>query len=80
MNPTFGSTLKDFLFEPMTIGTTFKMQVEIESAITRFEDRILLENVSISPNYERNYYTIVVNYQIYTTSERGSFEGKLKKL
>jgi len=80
MNLQFGPTLRNFLFEAMTAGSIHKIKTEVEHAIITFENRILLESVDVQPDYDNNYYTISVYYQIYTTSERGVFEGKLKKL
>ena len=78
MNPEFGSTLRYILFDPMDDITNDLIQKEIEAAIERWEDRIVVTEVISEIDYDRNYYIINIYYIIGGTRQRESFTAAIK--
>tara|TARA_A100001201_G_scaffold74108_2_gene67335 strand:- start:921 stop:1322 length:402 start_codon:yes stop_codon:yes gene_type:complete len=62
--PTFGSRVSESLFENMDEYTSLAIREEIESSIRRFEPRVSLSSVTVSPNFEANQYDVVIRYRI----------------
>lgn len=80
MNPMFGSSLYSLLFDPMTPETTEDIQYEINNAISRWEDRVVVDNVEVQPNYDNNYYDIRIHVTVVKTQSKASIPLKLNNL
>ena len=71
MQPLYGCSLQDFLFEPMTTVLITRMTDRIERAIISFEPRVRVLNVSIDDLVaEAGKIDIHVHYEIKTTNSR----------
>jgi phage baseplate assembly protein W len=63
-NPSFGTNLDAVLFEPISAITTNTLQQEITNAIKNYEPRVLLQNVVVSPDPEKNLYTVTLTFYL----------------
>lgn len=61
--PTFGTFLDEFLFEPISDRTARRIGDAIYNGITKFENRVQVQNITITPMYDDNMY--VVNITLY---------------
>lgn len=63
MMPTFGTTIPDKLFEPLTTSVLSDIKAELQ-AVVNYDPRVSLRNLSVVPDYDRNSVTctIDVNY------------------
>ena len=66
LNPEFGLDLRQYIFEPVTRERAFDMQRTIFSGITRFEPRIVVQQVIVVPNYDAMEYNITISYSVPT--------------
>jgi phage baseplate assembly protein W len=73
MQPTYGSRLKDYLFEPMDSSLQAQLKDLIKTAILYFEPRILLEKVSLDATANEGVVTIEIDYRIRGTNSRYNF-------
>jgi phage baseplate assembly protein W len=72
-NPTYGTNVWLYLFEPFTQTTASSIADEIESAITFWEgSRIKLTNINTVMDFNNLAYIITIYYQILSTSISGS--------
>jgi phage baseplate assembly protein W len=62
--PEFGTDINRSLFENMTPFNAGIIKDQIESSITRFEPRVDLVEVIVSPNYDNNEYEVTINYKV----------------
>ena len=62
--PTFGSRVSQMLFENMDEITSLSIRDEIENSIRRFEPRVDLKSVQVTPDFDSNQYDVVITYQI----------------
>jgi phage baseplate assembly protein W len=62
MLPTFGCGLRRYLMEPNTTATRASMQQEIEDALSRWEPRIQLTNVAVTPGDDPSLVWIEIAY------------------
>ena len=69
MNPTYGSDIRSYLFEPLDYGTAAQIKGNIQSTIDRFEPRISISELKCVPNYNDNGFDVEMTYII-----RGSDE------
>ena len=70
MRPTFGINILDYIFESNTaiLGSTVRSQVV--DAITRFEERILVEDVTVQRNEE--VMVVGISYIVKATRQTDS--------
>jgi uncharacterized protein len=54
MRPTFGCNLRSLVFAPNTKATANLARHYVEEALRTWEPRIILENVTVSNDYETN--------------------------
>lgn len=78
MQPTFGSDLHTFLFDPIDIITERLMKQEILTALSTWEDRIDITRISVKGDEDSNSYVIGIGYFISKTRQEGFFEGRVK--
>lgn len=78
--PEFGGGLKQFLFEPNTVGTRHLIQDRITKALEGWEPRIRLETVTVDEDpadAESAVATIIYELVATQTNERVSLNVKL---
>jgi uncharacterized protein len=62
MLPTFGCGLRRYLMQPNTTATRASMQQDIEDALGRWEPRIRLTNVAVTPGEDPSLVWIEIAY------------------
>jgi phage baseplate assembly protein W len=62
MLPTFGCGLRRYLMEPNTAATQASMQRDIDAALGRWEPRIQLTNVAVTPGEDPSLVWIEISY------------------
>ena len=67
MNPTYGSDIRSYLFEPMDYGTANQIKNNISDTIETFEPRIRVLQISATPNFDDNGFDITMTYSIVGT-------------
>ena len=67
MNPTYGSDIRSYLFEPMDFGTANQIKNNIRDTIETFEPRIRVLQISATPNFDDNGFDITMTYSIVGT-------------
>ena len=69
MFPEFASNLWEYIFEPMDEITAQSIGEETLATIEKWEDRVIIENVNIEPDYHWNLYRITVNFRLINSSQ-----------
>jgi phage baseplate assembly protein W len=69
-NPNIGSRITQLLFEPVDFINATSIREEVEYTIGAFEPRVLLNSVSVDPNYDDNGYDILIDYSIVGLPEK----------
>lgn len=72
--------LRSKLFELADMFTVISIKTAIESALKKYEQRIVLEEVSVLDRSERNGYEVTIQYRIKSTSESEITKLYLKRL
>jgi len=67
--PDLGAGLKEMLFEPMTELTATRISNRIRTAVEIQEPRVIVEQVTVTPNEERQLYDIFVTCTIKDTTQ-----------
>jgi uncharacterized protein len=62
MLPAFGCGLRRYLMEPNTLTTRSAMERDIEDALNRWEPRIQLTNVAVTPDKDPSLVWVEVSY------------------
>lgn len=62
MLPDFGCGLRRYLMEPNSLATRTSMEVDITAALTRWEPRIRLTNVAVTPSEDPSLVWIEIGY------------------
>jgi uncharacterized protein len=60
--PDFGSRLSELVFAPMNMQTLLLLRLHVQEALTRWEPRIVLDDVRTEPDPGQGYVDIVVEY------------------
>lgn len=68
----YGCPLRKYAFEVMNIGMETRLRDEIEKAVTLFEPRIQLEQVSFETDQENSILQIKLEYTICKTNRRSN--------
>lgn len=63
-NPDFGSNVDALLFENISFMAASALEKEITVAITNYEPRINLKNVTVQPYPDRNAYDVTLTFFI----------------
>ena len=66
-HPEISSGVRDMLFELMTPVTAAILARQIENVIENFEPRARLVGVRTIPDYDRNSYTVTVEFYVVNT-------------
>ena len=64
LNPEFGNTLYEFLYEPINDITAKNIGVEINKLFQKWEPRVRITNINIHPDSDNNQYDVTVSYTI----------------
>ena len=67
MNPTYGSDIRSYLFEPMDFGTANQIKNNIRDTIETYEPRIRVLQISATPNFDDNGFDITMTYNVIGT-------------
>lgn len=65
LNPTFGASLEQYIFESITPTTTKNLENIVKTAISTEFPSVKLNNVTVIPMYDSNTITIKIDYSIY---------------
>lgn len=63
MRPEFGAGLRRYLMRPNTVATRTQLQQAVANALTRWEPRIQLQRVDVTPGEDPALVLISVDYQ-----------------
>lgn len=70
MRPEFGCRIHEYIFAPANSGTTAAVEAEVRQALTRWEPRIDLRDVKVTPNPGTlGLLLIEISYQIKATND-----------
>jgi len=64
LNPDFGVSLDQYLFNSITTTNGRAIANEILRGITKYEPRISVSNINVTPDFESNLYRIEVYYTL----------------
>jgi phage baseplate assembly protein W len=79
-DPDFGSDVRRLLFENLDTITASVLEREIETCITNYEPRVILNGVSVSPDFENNSFKVDMQFSIQNTSEPVTISFLLERL
>jgi phage baseplate assembly protein W len=69
--PSFGGGLRDFLFEPNTVATRFRIQDRITKALAFWEPRITVTSVTVEPDPDDDQAAVAtIEYRLVATQEK----------
>jgi phage baseplate assembly protein W len=74
MNRDFGSRLEELLFEPNDAILDIKLRNAVVEAISKFEPRVVINQVLIDRSQNQRAVTITVEYTIIRTREQSQAE------
>ncbi|OUW81696.1 MAG: hypothetical protein CBD74_07975 [Saprospirales bacterium TMED214] len=63
-NPSFGTDITGLLFETMDATTASAIEDQIRYSIGKFERRVNLTKIEVTPNYDANEFDVVIYYDI----------------
>lgn len=79
-NP-IGSGLIQFLFRPMNNDTVRDIRNEIKRLILRWEPRVILTRLDVTPNYDQNYYDLDMTFRVKSLGNvQRNFSTKIRSL
>lgn len=64
MLPTFAYNIYNLLFEPMDEITARQIGEGILDSIMEWDDRVVMENIYVIPEYDSNKYKIKLNFRL----------------
>jgi uncharacterized protein len=69
--PEYGLDLRQFLFSPINESTARIISSKITNTIKKYEPRVQVTNISVTPQPDNNLYTIIliINIPILNTSQ-----------
>ena len=68
----YGCSLRRYAFEPLTVQTTVRLRNDISRAVTLYEPRIELEDVSFEEQPEKGLLLIHLTYTVVRTNNRNN--------
>lgn len=77
-NPLFGSNIKKYLFDKLSLESAIEIETEIEFALTNFEPRIKINEIIVDLNYTNDAYDVSINYTTVSLKEDITFEFALE--
>jgi phage baseplate assembly protein W len=80
-DPEFGTSIKKLLFNQMDVITEHLMRSELIDTIERYEPRVIIDDVSVTADYDSNLYRIQIIYRIIKSPDvQEKFVSVLKRL
>lgn len=80
-DPEFGTSIKKLLFNQMDVITEHLMRSELIDTIERYEPRVIIDDVSVTADYDSNLYKIQIIYRIIKSPDvQEKFVSVLKRL
>lgn len=67
--PEFAGSLWEYLFEPMDEVTAQSIGEDLLESIERWDNRVIIENIYVTPNYSMSRYDIQVNFRIRNSNQ-----------
>lgn len=64
LDPNIGGNIKGFLFEPMTGLNASVLEDYIDEVIQNYEPRATIQQITATPDYDRNSYDISIMFSI----------------
>jgi phage baseplate assembly protein W len=67
--PEIGSSVRSLLFEPMDTITAASLERAIAETLENYEPRVTVDEVSVSPDYDNNTYSVGMTFTIINRTE-----------
>ena len=67
--PEIGSSVRALLFEPMDTITASALKRAIVETLGNYEPRVTVDEVSVSPDYDNNTYSVGMTFKIINRTE-----------
>lgn len=80
MQPDIYSGLKGHLFEPLDAITASAISNEISAVINKYEPRVSLTNVNVTPDYDNNGYSASLTFFIVNQTNPITVEFFLERI
>ena len=64
VDPDFGSSVSEILFENVDDITAVSIKDEISSSLANYEPRVELIDVKVDPNFDENQFDVLITYRI----------------
>lgn len=74
-HPEIAGSIRELLFEPMTMNTAIGIESRVEFLIKQFEPRAELIDVVAKPDYGKNSYEVTITFKI--TNQLNPIEQKI---
>tara|TARA_B100000287_G_scaffold427564_1_gene477395 strand:- start:646 stop:1071 length:426 start_codon:yes stop_codon:yes gene_type:complete len=78
--PEIGSGIRGLLFEPMTELTAHFLQVKIAEVLNEYEPRVILSDIKVRSERDRNSYGVSIEFIIVGTQEPVVVDTFLERL
>lgn len=78
--PDVGSSIRQYLFEPMTPFTAISLKNEIDQTLRNYESRINLLSVQVIPAYEQNSYLVRLVFYIINKPDPITYNVSLERI
>jgi phage baseplate assembly protein W len=79
-HPEIGSGIRGLLFEPMTELTSHFMRQRLSDMLNEYEPRIVVKNIKVRPDGDRNSYFCSITFTIIGTLEPVVVETFLERI
>jgi len=80
MLPTFALNLYGLLFDPIDDITAERIGETMLESLQMWEDRIIIEDIYVIPEYDTNQYKIRMNYKLKNSQEIQHLDYILNKI
>ena len=80
LDPEFGAGISELLFEQMTPLTTVALRETIIQTLNRYEPRINIDTIDVTPDYDRNSYFISIAFSLVRNEQAGTVEFLLNRI
>lgn len=78
--PDFGCDIRRFIFEPMDSQTSADIKEAVGGSINRYEPRVTVSQVSVTPIADTNGYNIEVIYRLNEVNITDSISVNIQRL
>jgi phage baseplate assembly protein W len=80
IDPEIGANIYNLLFEPMDPTTTILIRKAIEITLQNYEPRANIDQIIVTPDYDRNRYFIQVVFSLNTNQRQATVELFLNRI